>query len=210
MKTLAKKPKRKTRPTAVNGTVPPARAFNRDVRPREYLTPKEVEHLIDAVRQRGRNGLRDATMILVAFRHGLRAAEVCRLTWEQVVFAHGLLHERSVKSGMPSVHPMGGGEVRALRALKREDSEGRFVFMTERKSPMTPAGFRKLFARIGDAGRMPFSVHPHMLRHSCGYKLANDGRDTRAVQHYLGHKNIMHTVRYTELSPERFKSFWED
>src|SRR6266540_3248208 len=60
------------------------------------------------------------------------------------------------------------------------------------------------------AGEFPFPVHPHMLRHACGYKLANDGQDTRAVQHYLGHKNIQHTVRYTELSPERFKSFWED
>ena len=75
---------------------------------------------------------------------------------------------------------------------------------------MTTAGFRKLVARIGLAARMPFSVHPHMLRHACGYKLANDGQDTRALQHYLGHKNIQHTVRYTELSLARFKSFWAD
>jgi type 1 fimbriae regulatory protein FimE len=73
-----------------------------------------------------------------------------------------------------------------------------------------PGGLRKLLARLGDAAKFPFRVHPHMLRHATGYKLANDGRDTQALQHYLGHKNIMHTVRYTELSPERFKNFWED
>jgi type 1 fimbriae regulatory protein FimB/type 1 fimbriae regulatory protein FimE len=97
-----------------------------------------------------------------------------------------------------------------LRALKREDGASRYVFMTERKAPMTPAGFRKMLARLAVGANFQFSVHPHMLRHACGYKLANDGRDTRALQHYLGHKNIMHTVRYTELSPERFKNFWED
>jgi type 1 fimbriae regulatory protein FimB/type 1 fimbriae regulatory protein FimE len=105
---------------------------------------------------------------------------------------------------------MGGIEIRALRRLKREQIESRYVFVTERRAPMTAAGFRKMVARIGETGKFPFPVHPHMLRHACGYKLANDGQDTRAVQHYLGHKNIQHTVRYTELSPERFKSFWED
>ena len=104
---------------------------------------------------------------------------------------------------------MGGSEIRALRKLKREEPQSRYVFNTERLAPMTPAGFRKMVARIGEAAKFPFPVHPHMLRHAWGYKLANDGRDTRALQHYLGHKNIQHTVRYTELSPERFKSFWE-
>jgi type 1 fimbriae regulatory protein FimB/type 1 fimbriae regulatory protein FimE len=111
---------------------------------------------------------------------------------------------------MPSVQPIGGEELRALRALKREVHAGRYVFMTERGAPMTAAGFRKLLARLGATAKFAFLVHPHMLRHATGYKLANDGRDTRAVQHYLGHKNIMHTVRYTELSPERFKDFWAD
>jgi len=87
------------------------------------------------------------------------------------------------------------------------EGAGRYVFVTERGGPMTPATFRKLLATIGTAAKFPFPVHPHMLRHATGYKLANDGQDTRAPQHYLGHKNIMHTVRYTELSPERFKNF---
>jgi type 1 fimbriae regulatory protein FimB/type 1 fimbriae regulatory protein FimE len=181
------------------------------VRPREYLTPKEVDRLIDAAKKRTRRyGLRDATMILVAFRHGLRVAELCSLTWDQVDFAQGMMHVRRVKNGVPSVQQIGGEEMRALRALKRDDGAGRFVFMTERGAPMTSAGFRKLLARLGEGAQFPYRVHPHMLRHATGYKLANDGRDTRALQHYLGHKNIMHTVRYTELSPERFKNFWED
>ena len=211
MKNKAQKSKRRTRPTAVNGTVPPARRHNRDARPREYLTTKEVERLIEAAKKRGRRyGLRDATMILVAFRHGLRVVELCALTWDQIDFSTGMMHVNRVKNGMSSVQQIGGEEMRALRALNREDGSSRFVFMTERGAPMTPAGFRKFLARLAVAAKFPFSVHPHMLRHACGYKLANDGRDTRALQHYLGHKNIMHTVRYTELSSERFKNFWED
>jgi type 1 fimbriae regulatory protein FimE len=211
MKTNAKKTKRKTRPTLLNGTVPPRRLANCKLRPREYLTPKEVERLISAAKARSRRyNMRDATMILVAFRHGLRVSELCALTWDQIDFAQGMMHVRRIKSGMPSVQQIGGEELRALRVLKRDDGAGRFLFMNERGAPMTPAGFRKLLARLGEAAKFPFGVHPHMLRHATGYKLANDGRDTRALQHYLGHKNIMHTVRYTELSAERFKNFWED
>jgi site-specific recombinase XerD len=68
--------------------------------------------------------------------------------------------------------------------------------------------FHALFGRIGARAEMPFPVHPHMLRHGCGYALANAGHDTRALQAYLGHKNIQHTVRYTELAPDRFRDFW--
>ena len=184
MRTLAKIRKRTARPILLNGTVPPRRVRNRDVRPREYLTPKEVERLIDIARMRGRYGVRDATMILVAFRHGLRVSELCSFTWDQIDFSQGMMHVRRVKNGIASVQQIGGEEMRALRALKRDDGAGRFVFMTERGAPMTPAGFRKFIARLGVVAKFPFPVHPHMLRHACGYKLANDGRDTRALQHY--------------------------
>ena len=210
MKTLTKKTERKKPPILVNGTTPPKRVPNSERRPREYLTGSEVKKLIETARKRNRYGARDALMILITYRHGLRVAELCSLTWDQVDFAHGLMHVQRVKNGMPSVHPIGGEELRALRAHRRDDDLGRFMFTTERKAPMTPAGFRKLLARIGDAAKLPFPVHPHMLRHACGYKLANDGHDTRALQHYLGHKNITHTVRYTELSHDRFKTFWKD
>src|SRR5215510_12051759 len=75
---------------------------------------------------------------------------------------------------------------------------------------ISPIGFHRLVRRLGEAAKMPFPIHPHMLRHACGFKLANDGHDTRALQHYLGHKNIQHTVRYTEMAPDRFKDFWRD
>jgi type 1 fimbriae regulatory protein FimB/type 1 fimbriae regulatory protein FimE len=75
---------------------------------------------------------------------------------------------------------------------------------------MTTENVRTIVARAGRLAGLTFPVHPHMLRHACGYKLANDGHDTRAIQHYLGHRNIMHTVRYTELASDRFKNFWDD
>ena len=175
---------------------------------RKYLTVREVERLMDAARKSGRYGHRDATMILIAFRHGLRASELCDLQWHQVELTAGRLHVRRVKNGTPSVHPLQGDELRALRRLMREQEPSSHLFTTERGGPMTAKGFNTLFGRIGERAGMPFPVHPHMLRHATGYALANAGHDTRALQAYLGHKNIQHTVRYTELSPDRFKNFW--
>jgi len=175
---------------------------------REYLTPAEVELLMATARKRGRHGHRDATLILMTYRHGLRVGEACALTWDQIDFDLGDLHVSRLKGGKPSVHPIVGDELRALRRLRREYPEGRFVFQTELKGPMTPPGVRQLIARIGAASGLPWPVHPHMLRHACGFKLANDGHDTRALQDYLGHRNIQHTVCYTELAAGRFKDFW--
>jgi hypothetical protein len=141
-------------------------------------------------------------------RHGLRASELCDLQWSQVELATGRLHVRRAKNGSPSVHPMQGDEIRALRRLQREQGLSSHIFMTERDGPMTPKTFHALLGRIGERAKMPFPVHPHMLRHGCGYALANAGHDTRALQAWLGHKNIQHTVRYTELAPDRFKNFW--
>ena len=106
--------------------------------------------------------------------------------------------------------PLSGRELRALRRLKREQDPSLSIFTSERGAPFTPAGFRKMVARLGVAANLGFPVHPHMLRHACGFKLANDGVDTRSLQAYLGHRNIQHTVRYTELAPTRFKNFWHD
>jgi type 1 fimbriae regulatory protein FimE len=139
-----------------------------------------------------------------------RASEVCNLRWDQIELGSGRLHVRRAKGGIDNVHPLSGREIRALRQLRRENTESRYVFVTERGGPTTTAGFLKTIARTGEAARLSFPVHPHMLRHSTGYKLANDGHDTRALQHYMGHKNIMHTVRYTEMAPDRFKNFWKD
>ncbi len=196
-------------PTPIYGTVPPRRRPKAELRPREYLTEAEVGRLMKAA-GKNRNGHRDSTMVLLAFRHGLRAAELVTLRWDNVDLAHGKLHVNRVKSGSPSVHPLAGTEIRALRRLKRESPESPFVFVSERDSPFTTAGFRKMVARLGVAAKFQFAVHPHMLRHACGYKLANDGIDTRALQAYLGHRNIQNTTRYTALAPDRFKGFWRD
>src|SRR6266478_4088289 len=187
-------------PTIKKRTVSRGRRPNAHYRRREYLTEKEIERLMKAAGD-NRYGHRDATMILLAFRHGLRASELCSLRWEQVDLAHARLHVSRLKSGIPSVHPLTGSELRALRRLQREQAPSRYLFLSERGAPMSAVGFRRMLERLGKATKMPFSVHPHMLRHACGFKLANDGHDTRALQHYLGHKNIQHTVRYTELSP---------
>jgi len=131
--------------------------------------------------------------------------------WDSVDFGHGRLHVNRAKSGSPSVHPLSGREFRALRRLRREqEPTSPFIFTSERGAPFTTAGFRKLIARLGVVAGFGFPVHPHMLRHACGFALANKGVDTRSLQAYLGHRNIQHTVRYTELAPTRFKGFWDD
>jgi integrase len=178
------------------GRSPPT-TVNSSVRTREYLTTAEIERLMAAARKSSRYGHRDATMILIGYRHGLRASELCDLEWSQIELATGRAHVRRAKNGSPSVHPMRGDEIRALRRLQREQGASRHVFQSERGGPMTPKAFHALFGRSRDRAKMPFPVHPHMLRHGCGYALANAGHDTRALQAWLGHKNIQHTVRPT-------------
>ncbi|MGH8322192.1 MAG: tyrosine-type recombinase/integrase [Steroidobacteraceae bacterium] len=174
------------------------------------MTPDEIEKLLQASARIGRHGARDRCLILLAYRHGFRVSELVALRWDQVDLKAGLLHVARLKNGIASTHPIRGPELRALRELRRQYPDSPYVFVTERGGPLTPATFRKLLTRAGELAKIPFPIHPHMLRHSTGYKLANDGQDTRAIQHYLGHRNITHTVRYTELSPDRFKGFWKD
>ncbi len=194
----------------LNGKVPPPRRKNSEVRSREHLSSDEVDKLILAARSVGRHRLRDATMILLAYRHGLRVSELVSLRWDAVDLKQGLLHVSRLKNGVTSTHPVRGPELRALRRLQREYPDTPYLFVTERKGPLTTSAVRKILARAGEKANIGLKVHPHMLRHSTGFKLANDGQDTRAIQHYLGHKNIQHTVRYTELSANRFKDFWQD
>ena len=209
LETMTKSALKLVAPATVNRTVTtPRRKPNSVYRTREHLTGAEVDRLIDAAKA-NRWGHRDATMILVAFRHGLRSSELVDLRWDQIDFTHAVLHVRRAKKGTPATHPVVGDEMRALRKLQREqDPKSPFVFTSERGSPFTTAGFARMVERAGVAAKLGFPAHPHMLRHACGFALANKGHDTRALQAYLGHRNIQHTVRYTELSPGRFKDFW--
>jgi type 1 fimbriae regulatory protein FimB/type 1 fimbriae regulatory protein FimE len=197
-------------PNTVKRTVTPKRRRNGDLRTREYLTEAEVERLIKGATG-NRHGHRDATMILVAYRHGLRVSELVDLRWDQVDFRTATLHVRRVKQGTPSTHPIVGDELRALRRLQREqEPKSPFVFTSERGAPFSTAGFARMIERAGIEAKFSFKAHAHMLRHACGYALANRGHETRALQAYLGHRNIQHTVRYTQLSPTRFKNFWRE
>lgn len=181
-----------------------------ELRDREYLLESEVKAMMAAAKSVGRSGHRDSTLILVAFRHGLRISELVNLRWQQIDFKTGHLHVKRLKGSRPSVQPILGDELRSLRKLLRDNSESPFVFVSSTGAQLTPDAARKVIRRAGELAELQFPVHPHMLRHGCGYYLAAKGTDTRTIQDYLGHKNIHHTVRYTALSPQRFEGLWED
>jgi integrase len=129
-------------------------------------------------------------MVFLAYRHGLRAAEVVDLRWEQVDFKMAILHIRRAKNGTPATHPLSGREMRELRRQQRGSPASPFIFVSERGAPLSAPGFSRLVERAAEAADLGIKAHAHMLRHACGYKLANDGHDTRAIQAYLGHRNI--------------------
>jgi integrase len=183
---------------------------NQELRSREHLTPDEVERMIASARLRGRYGNRDALLIMLAFRHGLRASELIALRWEQIDFKAGTFHVNRLKHGSSSTHPIRRPEIRILHAWQNEQGGGTYIFTSERGGPMTRVNVHYVVTRAALAAGIEFPVHAHMLRHATGFYLANAGQDTRAIQLYLGHKNIQHTVRYTELSPQRFKDSWKD
>jgi type 1 fimbriae regulatory protein FimB/type 1 fimbriae regulatory protein FimE len=189
---------------------PPRRLPNRRRRSREHLTAAEVERLIEAARTVGRYGKRDAALILIAYRHGLRVSELVGLAWDQVDFERGTLHVNRVKRGDAATHPLARLEVTALTELRASNRDTAFVFISERGGRLTAATVRKIVARSGRIARLGFPVHPPMFRHATGYYLANNGVDTRTIQAYLGHRNIMHTVRYTQLAADRFRALWRD
>jgi integrase len=197
---------------AKRGNQPPTRQRNDATRTREYLTPDEVDRMITATRQAsGRLAERDALLIMIAYRHGLRASELIALRWDSIDLRSGMLHVSRLKRGKESTHPIRGPELRALRAWKRKQPDmAPYVFTSLRGGPMTRRTVHHLVAEAAKAADIEFPVHPHMLRHATGFYLANAGQDTRAIQLYLGHKNIQHTVRYTELAAGRFKDFWKD
>jgi len=189
---------------------PPIKLTNKSRRSREFLTPNEIDTLMVAAKRSGRHKHRDHTMILMAYRHGLRVSELISLRWQQIDLSSGLIQINRLKNGLDSVHPLFGPELRALRKIKRQYPNTEYIFMSERGSPMTASAFRKIIARAGKIAEIDMPVHPHMLRHSTGFKLANESRDTRSIQQYLGHKNIRHTTLYTELAADKFTDFWPD
>lgn len=177
-------------------------------RSREHLTISEVEQLLEKAKKTGRNTHRNYSLILMIYRHGLRVSEASDLKWADINFDEGTVYVSRKKKSKPSTHPLQGDEMRALRRLQRESPQSPFVFVNTDGTPMDTSAIASMVKRLGK-GLFGFPVHVHMLRHACGYYLANKGVDTRTIQDYLGHRNIQHTIRYTELSPHKFKGLWD-
>ena len=174
---------------------------------RRYLTADQLGALIKAARK-GRYGRRNATLVLLMARHGLRVTEAIDLRWSQIDFSKGHLHVMRLKNGIDSVHPIEGDELRALRELKRsQEPQSAFVFTSERAGPMTRSNVAKMIEAAGDRAGLPH-CHPHQLRHTTGHLLADAGHDTRRLQLWLGHSDIKHTAAYSQLSARPFKDFW--
>ena len=161
------------------------------------LTDTQVGQLLETARL-NQHGHRDATMIEMAFRHGLRAAELVDLRWDQIDFRSATLNVRRVDNGVPNTHRILSDELRALRRLRLEqETKSKFVFTSQLGKPFTAAGFAKMIERAGVKAGFRLKAHPHMLRHACGYALAKKGYDARALQLYLGHRGAQHAQRYT-------------
>jgi type 1 fimbriae regulatory protein FimB len=182
-----------------------------DSHEKDFLTEAEMGRFLEAARH-GRHGVRDYLLMLMTYRHGLRVSELVDLRLKDLDLHTGRLYVRRKKGSLSTHQPIEGDEVRALRAWLREreqqgDARSSYLFLSER-GPMTRQAVNYLAKEIGQRAKLRFHIHPHMLRHSTGYYLANRGYDTRLVQDYLGHKNIVHTVRYTRTAAVRFEGLW--
>jgi type 1 fimbriae regulatory protein FimB len=182
-----------------------------DDRPKNFLTEAEIASFLQAARK-GRHGVRNYAMALLAYRHGLRVSELINMRMADVDFDTGHLFVRRLKGSLSTSHPLGGDEIRALRRWLRKRvnapcCNSPLVFLSER-GPMVRQAFNNICAEVGVRAGLSIKVHPHMLRHSCGYALANKGKDTRLLQDYLGHRNITHTTIYTRTAAVRFEELW--
>ena len=187
--------------------------MDKTISDRKHLVSAKVDKLRAAVKGT-RHEASDRCLLLLMFHHGLRVSEACRLLLSQADIESRILHIKRLKDGLSMTHPLQDEKLRVIKAwladhARMKPDTGAF-FISEWRSPLSRKTTWLTIRNYGRRARLPVEAHPHMLRHACGYKLANDGHDTRALQHYLGHKNIQHTVRYTEMAPDRFKNFWRD
>jgi type 1 fimbriae regulatory protein FimB len=178
---------------------------------RKHLTAREVDKLIAAIKG-SRTAVRDRALLLLMFRHGLRVSEAVALRLSQVDLDSRVLHVARLKNGLSTTHPLRTDELRALKAWLGERArlkpETDAFFVSERRKPLSRVTVWTFMRRYGEWADLALPVHPHMLRHACGFALADQGADTRLIQDYLGHRNIQHTVRYTATNPARFEKLW--
>ena len=199
-----------TRKKKITRPLPPTKPHNSDVRTREYLTASEIRLLKEAAAKAPQNGFRDKWLISIVYAHALRVSEATDLRWDHVDFGRAKIHINRLKNGDPSVHTLEGDELRALRQLRRDHPESDFIFNSQRQGPLSARQVHTIVARAGKAAGIKFLVHPHQLRHAKGFQLAGRGADLRAIQGYLGHKVIQHTVLYTKLDSRKYKGFGRD
>jgi type 1 fimbriae regulatory protein FimB len=178
---------------------------------RKHLVSTEVNKLLDATKG-SRNAARDKCLLLLMFRHGLRVSEACGLVLSQVDIESRILHVTRLKAGLSTTHPLRGDELKAIKAwlairAKMEPETDAF-FLSERRRPLSRKTAWFMIRHYGELAGLSVDAHPHMLRHGCGFALADQGADTRLIQDYLGHRNIQHTVMYTATNPARFERLW--
>jgi type 1 fimbriae regulatory protein FimB len=178
---------------------------------RKHLVAAEVEKLLEAAKD-SRNAARDRCLLLLMFRHGLRVSEACGLQLSQVDIESRVLHVARLKHGLSTTHPLRGDEIRVIKAWlavrAKMKSQTDAFFISERRGPLSRKTAWVTIRDYGRAAGLSVEAHPHMLRHACGFALADQGADTRLIQDYLGHRNIQHTVRYTATNPARFERLW--
>ena len=181
---------------------------------RRFLTAKEVQAMMQAARQ-GPTGERDYCLILLAFRHGLRISELLDLHYPDLDFHEGRVNVRRLKNGFSTVHPLRFDEREAIerwslvRAGWKAADKTDALFISRRGTALSRQQAYRIIRSAGENAGTVTHTHPHMLRHACGYELAERGTDTRLIQDYLGHRNIRHTVRYTASNAARFAGIWE-
>ena len=178
---------------------------------RKHLVSTEVDKLLAATKG-SRNEARDRCLLLLMFRHGWRVSEAYGLVLSQVDTESRVLHVKRLKDGLSTTHPLRGDELRAIklwladRAKMKPDTDA--FFISERRAPLSRMTAWLIIRSYGERAGLPVDAHPHMLRHACGFALADQGVDTRLIQDYLGHRNIQHTVMYTATNPARFERLW--
>lgn len=178
---------------------------------RKHLVSAEVDKLIAATKG-SRNEARDRCLLLLMYRHGLRVSEACGLRLSQVDIESRVLHVARLKKGLSTTHPLRLDEVRAIKAWlgdrKKKSPDTDAFFVSERRTPLNRKTAWVAIRAYGEKAGLSVAAHPHMLRHACGFALADQGADTRLIQDYLGHRNIQHTVIYTATNPARFEKLW--